>query len=149
MKLTRVHLKDYRSFADTTLIVDPYATVLMGPNDAGKSWLLRALATFGARQDFANDDVRRISPAEGPSAQMQLTFEFSSFNDDEIAQLKRFGVQVKADDRLSLTYTGPLSAHKPEVLLNGADLREILSGKPPVPPQSVAPREDGNEREAT
>lgn len=149
MKLTRVELKDYRCFAQTTLTVDPYATVLMGPNDAGKSWLLRALATFGARQDFAIDDTRKVSAAEGRSGQMQLTLEFSSFNEDEIAHLQRFGLKLKPDDRLSLTRIGLSNADKPRVLLNGANLRESLSGKPTPTLQPVAAQEDANETEVT
>jgi len=116
----------------------------MGPNDAGKSYLLRALEVFGARQNFGNDAVRKVSAAEGRSGGMELTFEFSSFNDDEIAHLKAFGVELKSDDRLSLTRTGPRNADKPQVVLNGAILRETMSGKLAPAPEPAASQEDAN-----
>jgi len=144
MKLTRVELKDYRCFADTTLIVDPHATVLMGPNDVGKTYLLRALAKFGAMENFSNDAVRKVSSAEGRSGQMELTFQFSSFNEGEIAYMQNFGVELKPDDCLSLTRSGPRNADKPQVLLNGALLREIMSGNFAAEPECAPSKEDAN-----
>ncbi|TKJ29325.1 MAG: hypothetical protein CEE40_08805 [Chloroflexi bacterium B3_Chlor] len=126
MKLTRLELKNYRSFADAFLLVDPHATVLMGPNDSGKTWLLQALTVFGARQNFPNDAVRHVPPAEGPPGKMELRFEFSSFDDEEIAHIGRFGFELNPEDRLTFVRTGPRNGDKPELLLNGEVLRELL-----------------------
>ncbi len=58
MKLKRVEIEGYRSIRQKIcLIVEPNVTVLLGPNDHGKTNLLSALLHLNSDQQFDKDDL--------------------------------------------------------------------------------------------
>lgn len=80
MKLTSIHIENFRSFGDETIMLEPY-TCIVGPNGAGKSTVLTALDvffrnTFGSatnlhrltREDFHQKDTSQ-------PVKITLTFE--------------------------------------------------------------------------
>src|SRR2546429_289439 len=54
MKLVKVHIFDYRSVHDSTEFeVEPDKTIMVGPNEAGKTALMRALQSVNPPKDEA------------------------------------------------------------------------------------------------
>jgi len=80
MRLVKVHLQGYRRFLKTTtLAVGGQVTVLIGPNEAGKSSLLDAIALFGPSSSrlLAADDLH--SETTDPNASfVELEFYLTS-----------------------------------------------------------------------
>ena len=50
-RFTRLHLKNVRCFDDTEIPLDPYMTVIIGENGAGKTTVAEAIASLCAGED--------------------------------------------------------------------------------------------------
>lgn len=129
MKLIRVELNGYRCFAKAELDVDPQATVLMGPNDTGKSYLLLALKAFSDQQNFKDDDLCALLP-DSSQELPQLSLVFSGFDPDEIDRLANLGLEFKSSDSLRVTRTG-LKATQLAAFKNDSPL--LVRAAPPHP----------------
>ena len=58
MRLTRVALENFRSYAAAELHLDPGLTIVAGPNGAGKTNLLEAIfVAIAGRRNRANTDA--------------------------------------------------------------------------------------------
>ncbi len=67
MILERMELRDYKGFSPQPIYFEPDVTVFVGPNDAGKSNLLRALEAYRypRRLDVAADTTKGTVASEG------------------------------------------------------------------------------------
>lgn len=85
MKLLKAKISSFRSVAEATLHVDPRVTILVGPNEGGKTNILRALESFAPDKEFVETAVCQFSPAytQGQSPEIQLLFGDFSTNDAE------------------------------------------------------------------
>lgn len=89
MRLLKAKISSFRSIADTTLVVDPKVTILVGPNEGGKTNILRALESLGPDKEFVETAVCQFSPAygQGQSPEIQLLFGgFFAIEDGMFAQ---------------------------------------------------------------
>jgi putative ATP-dependent endonuclease of OLD family len=74
LTLTRMRVFDFRSLEDVEVAFQPGSTILIGPNNAGKTALLHALGVgLGEMPDL--DDVRAGSDGK-PVAELQVWLEF-------------------------------------------------------------------------
>lgn len=63
MKLIKAHVKNYRSVRDSEEFeIEPEKTILVGPNEAGKTAILRALQQLNAPADITKFDPLRDYP---------------------------------------------------------------------------------------
>jgi predicted ATPase/predicted nucleotidyltransferase len=63
MKLVKAHVNDYRSVRDSNAFeIEPAKTIFVGPNEAGKSAILRALQQINAPDDVPKFDALRDYP---------------------------------------------------------------------------------------
>src|SRR4051812_35136615 len=63
MKLNKARVTNYRSIRDSGWIdFEPGKTIFVGPNEAGKTAVLRALQQINAPKDVLNFDVLRDYP---------------------------------------------------------------------------------------
>lgn len=60
MKIESVHIENFRSFLDETIVLDDY-TCLVGPNGGGKSTVLCALNVFFRETENSSTDVVNLS----------------------------------------------------------------------------------------
>ena len=76
MKLLKARISSFRSVADTNLFVDRKVTILVGPNEGGKTNVLKALESFSPDKAFVETAVCQFSPAyeHGHSPEIQLLF---------------------------------------------------------------------------
>lgn len=77
MRLIRLHLRNFRQYADTEIAFQPGVTAIVGVNGAGKTTLLEAIAwaLYGSPAiRGSNDSLRRANaPARSP---VEVTLEF-------------------------------------------------------------------------
>ncbi|MGC5541722.1 AAA family ATPase [Streptomyces griseus] len=67
MRLHSVTFSNYRRFRDTsTLVIDDPIVALVGPNEAGKTSILNAIARIGAKNGFTAADVSQSALESGP-----------------------------------------------------------------------------------
>lgn len=58
MKLTRVHIQNYRSIVDSGPVeIDENVTVIIGKNEQGKTNLLKAVRAFNVDEKFSPSDL--------------------------------------------------------------------------------------------
>jgi len=96
MKLLKAKISAFKSVLETTLNVDSRITVLVGPNEGGKTNVLRALETFNLDKQFSEGLVCQFSEAyqEQQSPEIQLLLgEFSEGDRNALIDAWR-----KADD---------------------------------------------------
>ncbi|WP_026922895.1 ATP-dependent nuclease [Glycomyces arizonensis] len=75
MRLSAVHIRNFRCIQDLEIHFDK-VTVLIGPNDAGKSTVLRAIdwCLNGSPGDLSNEDVCRYTKEDDPAISVELRF---------------------------------------------------------------------------
>jgi putative ATP-dependent endonuclease of the OLD family len=108
MKLRAVHVKNYRCLADVSVDMTDL-TILLGPNSAGKSSLLHALAFF-----FEGDELEPADVFGGGDQSISVECTFDDVNDADRAALGPYaaGTQVvlrrswKPGDEQKLTGRG-------------------------------------------
>lgn len=59
MKLDRIHIKNFRSIKDETIEFDHNCKILIGKNEAGKSNVLKAIASVFGEYPISNKDKRK------------------------------------------------------------------------------------------
>lgn len=63
MRLVKAHIKNYRSILDTGLFeIEQDKTILVGPNEAGKTAILQALQQLSPPEGVAGFDALRDYP---------------------------------------------------------------------------------------
>ncbi|MGH3977156.1 MAG: ATP-dependent nuclease, partial [Pseudonocardiaceae bacterium] len=85
MRIQRVAIENFRSIATLECGFDE-VTTLVGPNNAGKSTVLRALDWFfnGEKDSLSEDDLHR---GAGPGARVRVRVDFDSLSDSDRDQL--------------------------------------------------------------
>lgn len=87
MHIDRVDVERFLGFERLSIEVDPQLQLIAGPNNAGKSSLLRVLETFFS--DPSKDELQRMKPLHeyyvhgGPRMMSSIQIQFSGLTDDE------------------------------------------------------------------
>ena len=97
MKVTRLHLRDFKRHADLTVEPAPGLTVIRGPNEAGKTTIQRALELALFRRVTSQDGEMRDGQRWGASDQQMPSIELDFEADG-------------AKGRLSKAFRGPRGA---------------------------------------
>jgi putative ATP-dependent endonuclease of OLD family len=85
MRLSRVRIRNYRCIEDLAVDFDE-VTALIGPNDAGKSSVLRALdwCLNGTAGDLTEDDVSTYASPEDRAIEVEVTFADLTATDRDV-----------------------------------------------------------------
>ena len=93
MRLRRIRIENFRSFADETIEFDDY-TCLVGPNGAGKSAVLTALNVFFRNNASTVTDVHALSEEDfhhmRTAHPVKITLTFSHLSADAQKDLKHY-----------------------------------------------------------
>lgn len=87
MYIDRVDVERFLGFERLSIEIDPQLQLIAGPNNAGKSSLLRVLETFFA--DPGRDDLQRLKPLHeyyvhgGPRMMSSVQVQFAGLDQDE------------------------------------------------------------------
>jgi hypothetical protein len=125
MKVHRIDFSNYKSLRKQSLLVDGFATVLMGPNDAGKTNILDGIQKFGSRSDF--DDNDKCRHADPEDADPTIAFHFTSFSEEDRESLGRLPTVIAPKSELVISRTG----NQPSGYLVSVDGRRVEIGEPP------------------
>lgn len=97
MKLTEVHIENFRSFLDETIRIDGY-TCLVGPNGSGKSTLLMAINVF-FRNNTSNTDLSNLLKDDfhhgDTTKPVKITLTFENLSPEAQEDLKNYYRQGK------------------------------------------------------
>src|SRR4051812_27189538 len=105
MLVTRLRLRDFRSYASADVAVGERLTVIHGPNGAGKTNLLEALYFGCTGRSCRTSDERQVPRFEAQAARVELSTRADG-DDHEIfvgfqpSEGKRFRVDGAPVDRL-------------------------------------------------
>lgn len=97
MRLTSARVQKYRSIKDTGWFeIEPQKTIMVGPNEAGKTVALQALqqinvpggvAGFDALRDYPRSEYNDITAGRVDPADVEVVSAKFSLGDDDIAKL--------------------------------------------------------------
>jgi GTPase SAR1 family protein len=93
MTLVKAHVKNYRSVRDSgSFEIEPAKIILVGPNEAGKTVLLRALQQinpppevpkFDPLRDYPRSDYNDITTKKVDPAKTDVVVAYSTLEDDD------------------------------------------------------------------
>ena len=115
MHIDRIDIERFLGFERLSIEVDPQLQLIAGPNNAGKSSLLRILETFFS--DPSKDDLQRLKPLHeyyihgGPRMMSSIQVQFSGLTEDET----EFFAEAVANDsfaiKISCSRAGNITYH--------------------------------------
>lgn len=107
MIVSKVHINAYKSIHSLSLDLDNNITVLIGPNESGKTNILKAIEHFKPECPLTTDLTCQFSPFYDNNKTPQISLELTNFTRDEQAKLGKLFDGFKTADRLILRREGP------------------------------------------
>lgn len=78
MKIKEIHIENFRSIKNETIVMDQNCLILLGKNEAGKSNVLKAIAAlFGQYALTAKDQRKRINNEKISNRRVYAVFEYT------------------------------------------------------------------------
>lgn len=78
MKIKEIHIENFRSIKNETIVMDQNCLILLGKNEAGKSNVLKAIAAlFGQYALTAKDQRKRINNEKIYNRRVYIVFEYT------------------------------------------------------------------------
>ena len=99
MRLSRVHIHNFRSIADLTLSLDPKCRILVGINETGKTNILSALHLLSPQSVPAPTDLREPRPGDSPDDASFVRFIFRLDSDDRNSLYENVARKIISLDR--------------------------------------------------
>lgn len=131
MRITRIEVERFLGFKHLSIDVDPLLQLIAGPNNAGKSSLLRVVETFF--NNPSTDDLQALKPLNdyyvkgGARMKSGIQVHFGELSSGE---LETFGDAVLSDKtfwvRVSCTRTGKIDYSVSRNLENAHDLYQSV-----------------------
>lgn len=129
MRLSSVHLHDFRNFADARLDLRGTRTFLRGENGQGKTNLLEALGLVTALRSFRTADLKPLVRRNCPEAALRLIVEHEREGEAEVEIRLRRGSRAVRLDGEPLRRLADLVGRFPTVVLASDDI-QLLRGSP-------------------
>jgi len=107
MIIDKVHVKAFKSIHQISLPLDPKITVLIGPNESGKTNVLKSIETFRPDILLNTDLTCQYSAFYEDSKPPSIGLEFTSFTREERDKLSKVYEGFKSIDSFVLQKEGP------------------------------------------
>jgi predicted ATP-dependent endonuclease of OLD family len=107
MIISRVIIEAYKSIRTLELPLDPKITVLIGPNESGKTNILKAVESVKPDINITHEDICQFSEFYESRKQPLISLEFSHFTRDEKIKLSKVYDGFKGLDSFIIRREGP------------------------------------------
>jgi predicted ATP-dependent endonuclease of OLD family len=107
MLINNIHVKAFKSIHQIVIPLDNKVTVLIGPNESGKTNILKSIESFRPEIPFTTDLTCQYSTLYEDSKPPQIGLEFTNFTRDERAKLSKVYDGFKSIDSFILRKDGP------------------------------------------
>ena len=145
MQLSKVEIRNFRSFKSLTLDLQPGLNVLVGRNNTGKTNILNAIrhalgpsASRGESLWLERDDFFRATAASLPATSMSVTLTFAGLSDQQRSQffeIVDFDLANLADSKAIIRFTAEWPAHKKQAAIRRTG--GPASDEPPEVPAAI------------
>ncbi len=107
MTLSNAYIRAFKSILDLTIPFDPRITVLIGPNESGKTNILKALVAFNYDAPFDNTLTCQYSEYYYQKRCPEIVLEFSNLTKDNRMKLIQHSEAFKSAETFSVKKDGP------------------------------------------
>ena len=113
MIVSKVYINSFKSIRKMTLPLSPKITVLIGPNESGKTNILKAIEYIRPDMPLSNEQTCQYSELYQASKPPQIAIELTNFTREEQAKLAKVYEGFRSVDSFILKREGPkLSDYK-------------------------------------
>ena len=111
MKITKFHIKNYRSILDSGEIsLDPKITTLIGKNESGKTCILKALGSFKINYAYTKDELclhsearKKLDSKAAEEGDIEIITIWFEMNSKDKRKLKEINPQLTKIKTLKIT----------------------------------------------
>jgi len=107
MTISNVFIRAFKSIYELTLPFDPKISVLIGPNESGKTNILRALSAFNKDAEFDNSLTCQYSDFYYQKKPPELILEFFNITKENRIKLVQISEEFKTAESFFIKKTGP------------------------------------------
>lgn len=107
MRLASVHIRAFKSIMDLEIRIDPNITVLIGPNESGKTNILKAIEAFNPGATYSKDFACQYSPYFEEGRYPEITIEYTALEPKEKVELAKAHLSLKEAKAFRLKKCGP------------------------------------------
>jgi len=107
MIVSKLVVKAFKSILDLTMPLDPQITVLIGPNESGKSNILQAIEAFRLNAPYSTDMTCQYSEYYSQGRYPEVTLEFSDIAPDQRQEMVAIHEAFEEVDSFQVKKVGP------------------------------------------
>ena len=107
MIVSNININGYKSINKMNFPLDPKITVFIGPNESGKTNILKSIEHFKPEMSLNNDLTCQYSELYQDGKPPQIAFEFNNFSREDRAKLIKIYEGFRSIDSFILKREGP------------------------------------------
>jgi predicted ATP-dependent endonuclease of OLD family len=107
MTISNVFIRAFKSIYELTLPFDPKISVLIGPNESGKTNILKALSAFNKDAEFDNSLTCQYSDFYYQKKPPELILEYFNITKENRIKLVQISEEFKTAESFFIKKTGP------------------------------------------
>lgn len=109
MLISNIYVNSYKSVHTLKLPLNPRVTVMIGPNESGKTNILKAIEHFKPEQPLSVEQTCQFSPFYQEGKAPQISLELTQFTRDDQSKLGKIFDGFKTTESLIIRREGPTS----------------------------------------
>ncbi len=110
MTISNAFIRAFKSIFELTIPFDPKISVLIGPNESGKTNVLKALAAFNLESEFDNSMTCQYSDFYYQKKPPEIILEFFNISKENRIKLVQLADQFKTAESFFIKKEGPEAA---------------------------------------
>jgi len=107
MHISRVTVKAFKSIMDLEIVLDPQITVLIGPNESGKTNIIKAVESFNPDIGFSKDLTCQYSTYFNEGKCPEISIEYSNIDPKLRAEFSNIHPSLKDAKSITINKFGP------------------------------------------
>lgn len=107
MKISKLQAKAFKSILNLEINLDPQITVIIGPNESGKTNLLRSFESFNSNVTFSKEDTCQYSAHYDEGKYPEISIEYTDIDVKIRNILGELSPRLKEKESFEVRRTGP------------------------------------------